>query len=75
MAELRTTHLFTVTFKVGAIQNLGRTSFGERRVAVVTGGQFEGPRLRGTVEEGGSDWILVRPDALQLDVRVTLLAR
>ena len=72
MAELRTTHLFTVTFKVGAIQNLGRTSFGERRVAVVTGGQFEGPRLRGTVEEGGSDWILVRPDALQLDVRVTL---
>ena len=72
MAELRTTHLFTVTFKVGAIQNLGRTSLGERRVAVVTGGQFEGPRLRGTVEEGGSDWTLVRPDALQLDVRVTL---
>ncbi|HEX7967166.1 MAG TPA: DUF3237 domain-containing protein [Stellaceae bacterium] len=71
--DVRTTPLFTVTLKVPKIQNLGKTPLGERRVAVVAGGSFEGPKLNGTVEEGGSDWILARPDgALQLDVRLTL---
>jgi Protein of unknown function (DUF3237) len=73
MAEIKTRSLFTVKFTVGAIQNLGKTPLGERRVAVVSGGHFEGARLKGTVMEGGSDWILIRPDAaMQLDVRVTL---
>ena len=72
MLELRTTHLFTVTFTVGPIHNLGKGPQGERRVAIVTGGHFEGARLKGTVAEGGSDWILARPDALALDVRVAL---
>jgi len=55
------------------IQNLGKTPLGDRRVAVVEGGSFEGPKLKGTVLRGGSDWILARPDgALQLDVRLTL---
>jgi hypothetical protein len=72
MLELRTTHLFTITLAVGTIQNLGRTPLGERRVAAVSGGKFEGPKLNGTVMEGGSDWILIRPDAMQLDVRLTL---
>lgn len=73
MAEIRTAHLFTITLSVGKVQNLGRTPFGERRIAPVLGGRFEGPKLKGTVEEGGSDWLLVRPDgATQLDVRLTL---
>jgi Protein of unknown function (DUF3237) len=73
MAELRTAHLFTITLTVGTIQTLGRTPLGERRIAIVTGGRFEGARLKGTVPEGGSDWILVRPDgAMQLDVRLAL---
>ena len=71
--DVRTTPLFTVTLKVPKIQNLGKTPLGERRVGIVAGGSFEGPKLKGTVEEGGSDWILARPDgALQLDVRLTL---
>jgi hypothetical protein len=71
--DVRTTPLFTVALKVPTIQNLGRTPLGERRIGIVAGGSFEGPKLSGTVEEGGSDWILVRPDgALQLDVRLTL---
>ena len=71
--DVRTTPLFTVTLKVPKIQNLGKTPLGERRVGIVASGSFEGPKLSGTVEEGGSDWILVRPDgALQLDVRLTL---
>ncbi|HUK59194.1 MAG TPA: DUF3237 domain-containing protein [Stellaceae bacterium] len=73
MPEIRTSHLFTVTLAVGTIHNLGRTPLGDRRVAVVTGGRFEGQRLKGTVQEGGSDWILIRPDgSMQLDVRLTL---
>ena len=72
--DVRTAPLFTVTLKVPKIQNLGKTPLGERRVAVVAGGSFEGPKLSGTVEEGGSDWILARPDgALQLDAWLALL--
>jgi len=73
MAEIRTAHLFSITLKVAEIQPLGRTPLGDRRVGVVEGGSFEGPKLKGTVMKGGSDWILLRPDgALQLDVRLTL---
>ncbi|MBV8511024.1 MAG: DUF3237 domain-containing protein [Xanthobacteraceae bacterium] len=73
MAEIKTTHLFSISLKVHEIQNLGQTPLGNRRVAVVEGGSFEGPKLKGTVLSGGSDWILARPDgSLQLDVRLTL---
>ena len=73
MTDIRTTHLFTIALKVGEIQPLGKTPLGDRRVAVVDGGSFEGPKLKGSVLKGGSDWIIVRPDgALQLDVRLTL---
>ena len=65
--------LFNVTLSVGTPQLLGRTPAGDRRVVPVLGGTFDGERLRGTVEPGGSDWILMRPDgAAQLDVRLTL---
>lgn len=73
MAEIRTTPLFTLRLKVGTVQALGKAPLGERRIAPVLGGRFEGARLNGTVEEGGSDWLLIRPDGVtQLDVRLTL---
>lgn len=73
MAEIRTEPLFTITFDVAPLQMLGKTPFGERRIARVTGGSFEGPRLKGTVRDGGGDWLLLRNDGvLQLDVRATL---
>jgi hypothetical protein len=66
-------HLFTVRFDVTAPRVLGATPFGERRIVEVTGGSFEGPKLKGTVVPGGGDWLLLRADgALQLDVRATL---
>lgn len=57
-----------------ALHEIGATPIGRRRVAVVVGGSFEGPRLRGEVlPEAGADWLLVRPDrSLLLDVRITL---
>lgn len=73
MAEIRTQPLFTITLQVGELQPLGRTPLGQRVVAAVAGGTFEGARLRGTVAAGGSDWIIGRPDgALQLNVRLVL---
>ncbi|HEY0521780.1 MAG TPA: DUF3237 domain-containing protein [Stellaceae bacterium] len=70
---VRTQPLFTLTLTVAPAQPLGRTPAGERRVVAVLGGSFEGERLRGTVEPGGSDWIMVKPDgALHLDVRLVL---
>lgn len=44
-----------------------------RRVMCVSGGHFEGERLRGVVLPGGADVVLERPDGgLHLDVRLVL---
>lgn len=71
---IRTKPLFTMPIQVESpLQMIGRTPFGERRIAKVTGGSFAGPELNGTVLPGGGDWLLMRGDgALQLDVRMTL---
>jgi hypothetical protein len=46
---------------------------GARRIVPVTGGTFEGPKLKGTALSGGGDWIIRRPDgANELNVRATL---
>jgi hypothetical protein len=67
-APLKTEFLMDVILDVGAPQNLGT-----RRIVPVTGGTFEGPKLKGTAFGGGGDWILARPDGVnELNVRVTL---
>lgn len=45
---------------------------GNTRIAPVTGGTFGGPRLRGTVRNGGADWITQASGHSSLDVRITL---
>ncbi len=73
MAELRTAHLFTLALEVAGMQPIGATPAGDRRVGLVAGGRFTGPRLSGTVLPGGADWIMLRPDgATTLDVRIVL---
>jgi Protein of unknown function (DUF3237) len=73
MAEIRTTHLMTLTLTVAGMQPIGATPNGNRRVGLVAGGQFEGPKLKGTVLPGGADWIIGRPDgSTTLDVRIVL---
>jgi hypothetical protein len=67
-APLKTEFLMDMILDVAAPQNLGA-----RRIVPVTGGTFEGPKLKGTALGGGADWILVRPDGVnELNVRVTL---
>jgi hypothetical protein len=73
MAEIRTTHLMTLKLAVAGMQTIGATPTGNRRVGIVSGGVFQGARLRGTVLPGGADWIVMRPDgATTLDVRLVL---
>ena len=51
---------------------IGRGPLGTRRVAVVEGGEFEGPRLRGTLAPSGGDWLLQDDRGVtRLDVRAT----
>jgi hypothetical protein len=58
---------------VGGAQKVGAVPQGTRVIAPITGGQFEGPRLRGKVLPGGGDWTLLRADGvLELDLRITL---
>ncbi|MDD9957649.1 MAG: DUF3237 domain-containing protein [Gammaproteobacteria bacterium] len=45
---------------------------GHTRIAPVTGGTFSGPRLSGTVHDGGADWITQVSGHSSLDVRITL---
>src|SRR5260370_6480815 len=64
----------TLRVAVAAPQSIGAVARGRRRTAWLSGGGFEGPRLRGTVLPGGSaDWLLLRADGvLELDLRATL---
>ena len=59
---------YTATFITPV--SMGKGPLGERIVADLTGGHFEGPRLKGKVRASGADWALVGPDGnLWLDVR------
>src|SRR5262252_8804180 len=71
---MNTRLLMMLRVKVAPPQNIGAVPLGTRRTAPLSGGTFEGPRLRGTVLPGGSaDWLLLRADGvLELDLRVTL---
>jgi uncharacterized protein DUF3237 len=65
--------LMTVTIAAAPPQKLGTGPHGIRTIVPVTGGEFDGPRLRGQVLPGGGDWLLLRSDGvLELDLRITL---
>jgi hypothetical protein len=55
--------IFRIHAELAEIRHFGRTPHGERRVVDITGGQVDGPRLRGRVLPG-ADWQLVRPDGV-----------
>ncbi len=71
---IHTRPLFDLTLSVPAIEDLGETPSGIRKIATVAGGSFAGERLSGTVKASPSgDWLLLRSDGvLCLDVRLTL---
>jgi Protein of unknown function (DUF3237) len=64
--------LFVMRLSVKPMVSGGATPNGLKRIGVVTGGEFAGERLSGQVMDGGSDWQVVRADAVTLDVRLVL---
>ena len=74
MTELKSRHLLTLTIQLHPVEELGETPAGTRRVFPVSGGEFTGERLRGSIlPVAGSDLLLSRPDGTsQQDVRMVL---
>jgi hypothetical protein len=63
----------TLDVVVAPPNKIGTVPLGTRAAAPIASGTFEGPRLRGKVLPGGSDWTLLRSDGvLELDLRLTL---
>ncbi|MBR0653460.1 DUF3237 domain-containing protein [Plastoroseomonas arctica] len=70
---IETEFLFRLTLEVAAPENVGSAADHELRVIAITGGNFEGPQLNGTVLPIGADWLRVEPDGTaRIDVRITL---
>lgn len=75
MRALRSEFLFNLDLRVDPqVQAVGNVPLGTRRITVITGGRFEGPRLRGSVVPGANAaWVIVRSDGgLELQARVSL---
>jgi hypothetical protein len=63
----------TLRLSTAPTQNVGAGPHGARLTFPITGGSFDGDRLRGKVLSGGDDWVVKRPDGvLELDLRITL---
>jgi hypothetical protein len=67
LAPLLTLHVVSKPVEIGTGPQ------GTRTVFDVTGGTFQGSRLRGTVLPSGGDWLLVDSEGVgRLNVRITL---
>ncbi len=71
MASIEAELLFQLEMRITGVDSVGVTARGTRVIAHVKGG-FDGPGLKGTVEDG-DDWFVLRRDGVgELDVRLTL---
>jgi hypothetical protein len=70
---MRSRALMTLRLTTAPTQDVGAGPHGARVTFPITGGSFEGDRLRGKVLAGGDDWTIKRADGIvELDLRVTL---
>ena len=68
ISPVETEFVYEAHVTIGEVVEVGETASGIRRYIPITGGRFEGPRLKGTVLPGGADWQTERSDgATQLD--------
>lgn len=68
--ELEYEFLFDITATLDTPIEIGKTPFGERIIYPVTGGEFEGPRIKGKVLANGGDWLIqLDSTTSKLDVR------
>ena len=72
---MRSRPLMTLHLNTAPTQNVGAGPHGTRVTYPITGGTFEGDRLRGKVLASGDDWTVKRSDGVvELDLRITLEA-
>jgi len=65
--------LMFVRLTTSATEEIGSTPQGKLSIFPVSGGSFEGDRLRGKVLAGGGDWVTAKANGtFELDLRVTL---
>ncbi|MGI9327307.1 MAG: DUF3237 domain-containing protein [Pseudomonadales bacterium] len=63
--------LMTFRAVIGESLPIGQTPSGNRSIARVTSGSFEGPGLKGEILEPGADWVRITDDGFgQVDVRL-----
>lgn len=71
--DFKTEHMWDAKVKIAGMIMVGDSKRGTRRVIPITGGTFEGPKIKGEVLPGGEDWQLVRPDGdTELNARYLL---
>ena len=71
--SLATEFLLDANIDLAPTQQVGVTPLGTRSIYNVTGGTFDGPKLRGALLPGGADWLLsLANGASELDVRATM---
>jgi hypothetical protein len=69
---MNTRPLMRLSLTLAATEEVGLTPNGQLTIFPVTGGSFEGERLRGIVL-GGADWVTAAVDGtFELDLRLTL---
>lgn len=74
LSQVDVEHVLTFTAHTARPAIVAGAPQGTRGILGVTGGTFEGPRLRGTVAPPGGDWFTVRTTGvLRLDVRLLLV--
>jgi hypothetical protein len=74
VSEIPVEHVLTFTALTVPPAMVAGAPQGTRGIINVTGGTFEGPRLKGVVAPPGGDWFTVRPNgSLKLDVRALLV--
>ena len=72
-AELKYELLYEIEFTLDSIIDVGKTPVGKRVIYPVTGGVFEGPKLKGKVLPIGADWLVgLESGTRKLDVNVVL---
>jgi hypothetical protein len=71
--DFKTEHMWDAKVTVSNMIMVGESKYGTRRVIPITGGTFEGSKIKGVVLPGGEDWQLVRPDGdTELNARYLL---
>jgi hypothetical protein len=75
LTSLPAEYLFTVTATTAPAALIEGGPQGTRRIVAVTGGTFDGPKMKGKVADApGGDWLTTRADGtVRLDVRVLLV--